>query len=230
MRPNVRQHVLQAHALTGIQKFMDGTERRGLALTRHMCTLKPLGLSLTRNLSLQFQDPTVVKSSSSEDDILPDASDPNSLVDPATLLFSSVRDVVNLRDFHPPPMQAFMLWQTFLQNVNPLSKVIHAPLVQPQVLEASKDFDSVSKPAVALLFAIYAAAVMSMKEEDCQAQLGGTKTVMLSRFFSAAQQALAAASFLKSRNIVTLQAFVIFLVTRKNTLVLPSQGVVRQPS
>lgn len=156
----------------------------------------------------------MVKSSSSEDDTLADASDPSSLVDPATLLFSSVRDVVNLRDFHPPPMQAFMLWQTFLQNVNPLSKVIHAPLVQPQVLEASKDFDSVPKPAVALLFAIYAAAVMSMKEEDCQAQLGGTKTVMLSRYFSAAQQALAAASFLKSRNIVTLQAFVIFLVQK----------------
>lgn len=139
-------------------------------------------------------------------------TDGNVLLDPATLLFSTIRDVVNLRDFHPPPMQAFMLWQTFLQNVNPLSKVIHAPLIQPQVLEASKDFDSVSKPAIALLFAIYAAAAMSLKEEDCQTQLNGPKTVVLSRYFSAAQQALAAASFMKSRNIVTLQALVIFLV------------------
>lgn len=136
----------------------------------------------------------------------------NTLLDPTTLLFSTIRDVINLRDFHPPPMQAFMLWQTFLQNVNPLSKVIHAPLIQPQVLEASKDFGSVSKPATALLFAIYAAAVMSLKEEDCQAQLNSSKTVLLSRYFSAAQQALAAASFMKSRNIVTLQAFVVFLV------------------
>lgn len=141
----------------------------------------------------------------------------HSLLDPATLLFSTIRDVVNLRDFHPPPMQAFMLWQTFLQNVNPLSKVIHAPHVQPQVLEASKDFDSVPKPAIALLFAIYAAAVMSLKEEDCQAQLNVAKTVLLSRYFSAAQQALAAASFMKSRNFVTLQAFVVFLVRRSNS-------------
>lgn len=140
------------------------------------------------------------------------SSDTNILLDPDTLLFSSVRDAVNLRELHPPPMQAFMLWQTFLQNVNPLSKVIHSPLVQPQVLEASKDFDSVSKPAVALLFAIYAAAVMSLKEEDCQAQLNGCKTALLSRYFSAAQHALAAASFMRSRHIVTLQAFVIFLV------------------
>lgn len=119
---------------------------------------------------------------------------------------------MNLRDFHPPPMQAFMLWQTFLQNINPLSKVIHAPLVQPQVIEASKDFDSLPRPATALLFAIYAAAVLSLKEEDCQAQLNGPKSVLLSRYFSACQQALAAASFMKSRNIVTLQAYVIFLV------------------
>lgn len=134
------------------------------------------------------------------------------MLDPATLLFSTIRDVVDLRDYHPPPMQAFMLWQFFLQNVNPLSKVIHAPQVQPQVLEASKDFRSVSKPAVALLFAIYAAAVMSLKDEDCQAHFNSSKTVLLSRYFSAAQQALAAASFMKSRNILTLQAFVVFLV------------------
>ncbi|KAF3767504.1 hypothetical protein M406DRAFT_328578 [Cryphonectria parasitica EP155] len=158
-----------------------------------------------------FQDPSVNKSSSSEEDVAADP-EPNSLLDPSTLLFSSIRDVVNLRDFHPPPMHAFMLWQTFLQNVNPLSKVIHAPLVQPQVIEASKDFDSVPKPSVALLFAIYAAAVMSLKEEDCRSQLNGPKTVLLSRYFSACQQALAAASFMKSRSIVTLQAFVVFLL------------------
>lgn len=159
---------------------------------------------------LQFQVPRTAKSSSEEDGSAD--TDANSLLDSSSLLFSSIRGAVNLRDFHPPPMQAFMLWQTFLQNVNPLSKVIHAPLVQPQVIEASKDFDSVPKPATALLFAIYAAAVLSLKEEDCQAQLNGPKNVLLSRYFAACQQALAAASFMRSRNIVTLQAYVIFLV------------------
>lgn len=105
-----------------------------------------------------------------------------------------------------------MLWQTFLQNVNPLSKVIHAPLVQPIVIEASKDFDTVPKPSIALLFAIYSAAVMSLKEEDCERQLSAPKTLLLTRYISACQRALAAASFMKSRNMVTLQAFVVFLV------------------
>lgn len=131
---------------------------------------------------------------------------------PSSLLFSAFRNVADLRDFHPPPMQAFMLWQAFLQNVNPMSKVIHAPSVQPIIIEASKDLDTVPKPSVALLFAIYAAAIMSLKEEDCQAQFNAPKTLLLARYFSACQQALAAASFMKSRNLVTLQAFVIFLV------------------
>lgn len=54
---------------------------------------------------------------------------------------------------------------------------------------------------------------MSLKEEDCQAQMNVPKTVLLGRYFSAAQQALAAASFMKSRHFVTLQAFVVFLVS-----------------
>ncbi|KAK7748917.1 hypothetical protein SLS53_000942 [Cytospora paraplurivora] len=109
-------------------------------------------------------------------------------------------------------MQAFMLWQTFLQNVNPLSKVVHAPLVQPVVIEAINDFDSVPKSSIALLFAIYSAAVMSLKEEDCQSRLNAPRMLLLKRYFSASQKALAAASFMKSRNIVTLQAFVVFLL------------------
>lgn len=168
------------------------------------------GQNLWTGLNDEFQDLRANKSSSEED--APASSEFNQFLDPTTLLFSTIRDVVNLRDFHPAPMQAFMLWQTFLQNVNPLSKVIHAPLVQPIVIEASKDFDTVPKPSIALLFAIYAAAVMSLKDEDCQSQLNAPKTLLLTRYFSACQQALAAASFMNSRNLVTLQAFVIFLL------------------
>lgn len=168
------------------------------------------GQSLWTGLNDEFQDPRATKSSS-EDDALSSAEYGSSM-SPSSLLFSAFRNVADLRDFHPPPMQAFMLWQAFLQNVNPMSKVIHAPSVQPIIIEASKDLDTVPKPSVALLFAIYAAAIMSLKEEDCQAQFNAPKTLLLARYFSACQQALAAASFMKSRNLVTLQAFVIFLL------------------
>lgn len=105
-----------------------------------------------------------------------------------------------------------MLWQTFLQNVNPLSKVIYAPVVQQHVIEASRDFDSMSKPYVALLFAIYAAAVMSMKDEECLRTLGEPRRILQTRYLSVCQQALSAASFMRSPNTTVLQAFTIFLV------------------
>jgi hypothetical protein len=83
-----------------------------------------------------------------------------------------------------------MLWQTFLQNVNPLSKVIHTPEVETQVLDASRDISVISKASGALLLSIYTA-----------------------QYVTATQQALCAAGFMTSSNIVVLQAFVIFLVS-----------------
>ncbi|POS80690.1 hypothetical protein DHEL01_v200887 [Diaporthe helianthi] len=187
---------------------MDRVERRGSfsapdrALSAHHL--------LTNSSSHQFQDPRTTKSSSEDEAV--SSAEYGSSMSPSALLFSVFRSAVDLRDYHPPPMQAFMLWQAFLLNVNPMSKVIHAPSVQPIIIEASKDLDTVPKPSVALLFAIYAAAIMSLKEEDCQAQFDAPKPLLLTRYFSACQQALAAASFMKSRNLVTLQAFVVFLL------------------
>ncbi|KAH8157930.1 hypothetical protein CIB48_g10309 [Xylaria polymorpha] len=37
----------------------------------------------------------------------------------------------NVEDYRPSPAHAFRLWQTFLEKVNPLTKVIHVPSVQP---------------------------------------------------------------------------------------------------
>lgn len=122
-------------------------------------------------------------------------------------------------------MHSFMLWQIFLQKINPLSKVIHAPLVQNQVIEASRDFNSISKPSVALLFAIYSAALLGMKDEECQTQLNESKKTLMNRYFSATQQALASASFMKSRNIIVLQAFVIHLVSNRTSLVILEQSL-----
>jgi len=110
-------------------------------------------------------------------------------------------------------MHAFMLWQAFLQNVNPLSKLIHAPLVQDQVVEASRDFNAMPRDSIALLFAIYAAAVMSWKEDECRSKMGEPRRTLHSRYLAATQQALIAAGFIQSVSLVVLQAFAVFLVS-----------------
>ena len=85
--------------------------------------------------------------------------------------------------------------------------------MQKQISEASSDLDNVSKALEALMFAIYAVAVSSMTEEECQRTIGEAKLTLLDRYTFATHQALLRAKFLKTSDIVVLQAFVLFLVS-----------------
>jgi hypothetical protein len=137
--------------------------------------------------------------------------------DPTAFIFATNTSDVTLRQYYPPPVHAAFLWQAFLKNVNPLSKLIYAPQVQTRVRAAEKDYDSITKPYVALLFAIYAAAVTSMKDDDFRSVMGEAKQMLLARYTTATQHALAAAGLLKSLNLVVLQAFAIYLVRFNST-------------
>jgi hypothetical protein len=119
---------------------------------------------------------------------------------------------LDLSVLHPSAPVAFKLWDTFLQNVNPLCKVIHAQSGQQLVLEACQDFGSLAKPSVALMFAIYAIAVVSLEEEDCLASLHESRDVLLFRYLSATRQALDAAGLMKTRSLSLLQAYTLYLV------------------
>jgi hypothetical protein len=118
----------------------------------------------------------------------------------------------NLKMLHPSPVHIFRLWQTFLDNINPLIKIFHAPSVQQKILDATTDLDEIPKNTEALMFGIYAAATMSMDEDDCQKLFNESKGVVLARFQSGARQALRTAGYLRSSDIVVLQAFTLYLV------------------
>lgn len=141
--------------------------------------------------------------------------------DPSQVLLNGSPDDSSYRDVHPLPVHAFSLWQAFLRNVNPLSKVIHAPSVQLHVIEAAKSLDSLSRPIVALLFAIYTAGAMSMSDEDCRTTLGESRKTLLSRYLSATQKALRAARVMTVQDFTLLQAFTLYIV-RAPPAVAPS--------
>ncbi len=168
-----------------------------------MCALTP-GL-------LQFRDPRANGTPITESDEPQVYSTP--LSDPSAFIIGGGSPAADLRDTHPSAVNVFTLWQAFLRNVNPLTKVVHAPTVQDQVVEAARDFSSVSRNTAALLFAVYSSAVASMSEDDCRTKLGEEKTALLARYLAATQQALAAAGFLESTSLVVLQAFTLYLVS-----------------
>jgi hypothetical protein len=121
-----------------------------------------------------------------------------------------------LEDALPTPAQSYVLWQAYLENVHPLCKIIHPPSFQRTVESARTSAHSVSKANLALLFSIYTFAIISMTTEECERKIGHPRNELLKRFQHGTRQALVKATFLKSSDIVTLQALVNFLVRRSH--------------
>ena len=73
---------------------------------------------------------------------------------------------VNLRSLHPLPSQIPFYWQTFLENVNPLVKILHTETMNKVIKEVQNNLDSLSKSTEALMFSIYFATITSMNNDE----------------------------------------------------------------
>lgn len=133
-----------------------------------------------------------------------------------SLLGSTTGAPSNLRVFHPNPGQIFKLWQVYLDNINPLIKVFHAPSVQQVISNASSNLDDVPKNVECLMFGIYCTAVESLGNRECIAIMGESKQVVSKRFKTAENLALVRSSFLKTSDPMVLQAFVLFITSLIN--------------
>lgn len=119
---------------------------------------------------------------------------------------------IDLSQYHPPVAHVFRLWQIFLENVNPLVKIFHAPTVQEMITLASGDLETLSKPNEALLFAIYFLSTLSLEPQECEEFFGESQQKLLARYCRAVQQALVNAKLLRTMNLTTLQAFILYLL------------------
>ncbi|KAJ2972243.1 hypothetical protein NUW58_g9226 [Xylaria curta] len=126
-----------------------------------------------------------------------------------TLVLSEGADN-NIEEYRPSPAHAFRLWQTFLEKVNPLTKVIHVPSVQPKLVEATTNPSSIPKNVEALLFSIYVMGVTAMDERECQQQLGCSKEDAYQRFSRGCRIALMRIGILNTYDLVVLQALVLY--------------------
>ncbi|EER43359.1 C6 transcription factor [Histoplasma capsulatum H143] len=134
-------------------------------------------------------------------------------LDEHLFILSSATSSQPLTAWHPQPVHIFKLWQIFLDSVNPLVKIFHAPTVQQEILDGTADLENVSKATEALMFAIYACSITSMTDHDCQSQLCETKSALLARYRFATKQALINVGFMRSSDITVVQAFVLYLIS-----------------
>lgn len=136
-------------------------------------------------------------------------SDVNSL-DASNLIFGTMPLDASLSSLHP--RQLFRLWQTFLDNVNPLTKKVHGPTTQQRLVIAGENLGDIPKGLEALMFAIYFFTVTSMTKSECETILGESRSALIIRYRNGTKHALAAADFVNTVDLDVLQAFVLFLV------------------
>ncbi|KAI0424388.1 c6 zinc finger domain-containing protein [Xylaria sp. FL1042] len=145
-----------------------------------------------------------------EDEFAPDAMDPDENSD---LLVGGESLLQNPEDLWPEPAQVFQLWQIYLDKVNPLTKIIHVPTLQPHLINATIGSHNVPKNIEALLFSIFLMAVVALNDDECTMMLGYSKVQATQRFSSGAQLSLIRIGFLKTHDLTTLQALVIYQIS-----------------
>ncbi|KAL5085294.1 fungal-specific transcription factor domain-containing protein [Trichoderma sp. SZMC 28011] len=114
---------------------------------------------------------------------------------------------------HPSPVQVLQLWQIYIDNINPLLKITHVPSIQSKIIEATSRPHEAPKNIEALMFGIYVISINSIEDAEIQRIFGESKQELLGRYFPALQQALVNASFMRIPDPLTLQAYLLYLMT-----------------
>lgn len=109
-------------------------------------------------------------------------------------------------------VQTFKLWQIFLDRVNPLTKIIHAPTIQPYIIQAAGDMSSLPLSYQGLLNSIFGVASISLSDDELSQILGLTRERAARKFIYGATQTLARFDFLRRYDMVVVQALLYTLV------------------
>ena len=133
--------------------------------------------------------------------------------DDLSFVFGEVTSSRRKRLGHPSAARIHKLWQIFVENVDPVTKVIHVPTVRPAIDRAADDPSSAPRGFQALMFAIYSAAIMTLDDETCATYFSEPRKVLLSQYTRATKTALARARFMSTSSLVVLQALVVHLLS-----------------
>lgn len=129
----------------------------------------------------------------------------------------SRKELVDMSTLHPEPIHIFRLWQIYLDNVNPLLMVTHAPSLQGKIIEAASNTSNLNHHLEALMFGIYSMAVLSLSSEECEVIFASSRDDLLTRYQFGCQQALWNCRFLRTDNRDCLTALFLLLVSYSDT-------------
>ena len=119
----------------------------------------------------------------------------------------------------PSPEVSNYLTNAFIENVDPMFKVFHAPTLRTFMYQRTtylgKDYDAPCN--IALKRAVWFAAVNSLQDHITQSKFGQSRIDMLNHYRRLVGVSLAQADMINTTEIATLQALVTYLASSKIT-------------
>lgn len=133
-------------------------------------------------------------------------------------LLQETDNLSDLRTAYPSEAHRSILFDIYFENVHPLCRILHRPTATALLSSSEELFDPNTGrlkfgSLEAITFAIFLAAVTSMPSIDCMARFGQERNQLLAQYKQSTEIALAQADYLNSMEIVTLQAFVLYIVS-----------------
>ncbi|KAM0518914.1 hypothetical protein ACHAPE_003904 [Trichoderma viride] len=163
--------------------------------------------ALWSNLSEDFQHPesTTQFSEPAEEDV-------NDIED--GLMFEPERGdkVMDLAKYHLPLPLISKLKDFFIDRVDPMMKFLHLPTFWVALTNELQNPDRIPKSLEALIFSFYLVSMCSLTADEARELFDVDQKVLLYRYRTATRQALVNARFLSTANLMTLQAFSIFII------------------
>jgi hypothetical protein len=156
----------------------------------------------------------VLESPSSHNSQQPESA---SLFDNGGILFGSTQGTVRSQDYYPTQWQAILLWQTFINNVDPIVKILHIPTAQTEIYRTINNPDTALEDMNSLLFAIYFGAITSLSPNAAADLVGQPKAMALDNFKKGFECSLSRSNVLDSPSMKSLQALGIYMVRLLNT-------------
>lgn len=145
---------------------------------------------------------------------------------PSSGLFFSGGQKHSLVDFLPTRMAADRLLEQYWYAVHPIAKILHRQTFEKKYTQFWSDVTRSLEPPFslqALVFATLFAAVVSMPEASVLSTFGVPQRKLIENFQFGAEMALGEANFLKTSNIVVLQALVMYMVSTRISHNLPKE-------
>lgn len=179
-------------------------------------TTRYLENSIWKDASEELQNPTeMLRPASSDEEESEQLPVMPSRTGPEMLLFGGTPNTA-YSEMAALPQQLPQLWEVFMNRVDPLVKVLHAPTVKGFVDTALQNPASLEPPGEALLFAVCIAAVNALEEDECHVLIGEKRGRTLAQLDAATMERLRLLKFLKSTDLVVLQAFAMLLLARRS--------------